>query len=380
MAHELSFTNGAADFFSVGHSAWHRHGTVLPAGTILSLDEALKLANLDYDVEKCTVTVNAPSGARFESGKAFSTLRTDRNVELGSVGPDYCVVQNRDAFAATVGPMIDSGFLRLETGGVLRDGADAWLLGQLDLSKFGPSAAEVFANEVAAYVLVSVNHSGRRANTVAFTPIRVVCANTLGMVESEVDGGHGATRARTVRHSGDAQQRMAEAAESLFGTIIQQAETVAEHYKMLKETRLSASQFRAHVLLPSIGTHPTRRHGWNPEARQAETVVERYEEKGAEILRLWTAGKGHSGDLSGWEAYNAVVEAVDHNEELFPARGGVYRTQGLMDGKLRETKDAALTELVKFAEAAPARRSMNEDALLDALNETDFRASMTTAA
>lgn len=379
MAHELSFTNGAADFFSVGQSAWHKHGTVLPSGTVLSLEQAIELARLDYTVEKCDCFFASFAGATTQSKKAFVTVRTDRGQELGSVGPDYTVVQNVDAMAATIGPMVDSGFIRLETGGVLRDGADAWLLGQMDLSKFGPVAQEVFAQEVAAYVLVSINHSGRRANTVAFTPIRVVCANTLGMAEREVDGGH-ANRSRSVRHSGDAQARMAEAAEELFGGLVAEAEVIAEQYAGLKATRLTASQFRAHVLLPSIGNHPTRRKGWNAEAKQADTVVERYEQRGAEIVRLWTGGKGHTGDCSAWEAYNAVVEAVDHNETLFPARSGVYRTQGLLDGKLRATKDAALTELVTFAELAPARRGMNADTLLDILNETDYRAAQTVAA
>lgn len=376
MAHHLSFTDGQADFFAVGASAWHKHGTILPAGTILSLEQALELARLNYDVEKRGVTID---GFGTPSKKAFVTVRTDRLEELGSVGPDYTVVQNRDAFAATIGPLVDSGVMRLETGGVLRDGADAWLLGQLDLSKFGERVGEIFGSEVAAYALVSVNHSGRRGNTVALTPIRVVCANTLGLVERDVDGGHTAHSAK-VRHTGDAQQRMAEAAENIFGGLVQQAEIIAEQYAQLKATRLTASQFRAHVLLPTIGEHPTRRKGWNPEARQAETVVERYEAKGAEIVRLWAEGKGHTGDESAWEAYNAVVEAIDHNETLFPARGGVYRTQGLLDGRLREQKDAALTELVAFAEQAPARRSMNADALLDALNETDYRASLTIAA
>jgi phage/plasmid-related protein TIGR03299 len=377
MAHELSFTNGTADFFSVGETAWHKLGETLPKGTLLSLDEALNLARLNYQIEKRQLMIE---GAGELSKKAFVTWRADRAIELGAVGPDYTVVQNADAFAATIGPMIDAGLLRIETGGVLRDGADAWLLCQLDLSRFPEAVQKVFAGEIAAYVLVTVNHSGRRSNMVAFTPVRVVCANTLGLVESSVDGGHAGTKAHMIRHTGDAQQKMTEAAESLFGSIIKQAETVAEQYALLKSTRLNAAQFRANVLLPAIGVHPTRRKGWNPEASQAEVVIERYEAKGAEIVRLWTEGKGHQGDGSAWEAYNGVVEAIDHNEALFPMRGGVYRTQGLLDGRLREQKDATLATLVKFAEEAPAQRSKDADALLDILNETDYQASLTTAA
>ncbi len=348
MSAALSYTTDAngvktADFFSVRESAWHNEGKILLDNP--GLDDALLQGQLDYRVEKLELTI----GEYGVSKKAFVTFRKDRKIELGSVGPDYTIVQNRDAFAATIGPLIDSGILKLETGGVLRDGADAWLLGKLDLSQFGPIAQEVFASEVQPYVLVSVNHSGRRGNTIALTMIRVVCANTLSMVETQVDGRH--AKSTVVRHTGEAQKKMVAAAEKLFGNLVHRAEVVAESYKLLKATELTASQFRQLVLLPSIGVHPTRRKGWNPEARQAESVIERYEAKGAEVVRLWEKGDGHVGDHSAWEAYNGLVQAIDHNTELFPMRGGVYRTQGLLDGILREMKDKALDAVTEYAGA-----------------------------
>jgi hypothetical protein len=51
-----------------------------------------------------------------------------------------------------------------------------------------------------------------------------------------------------------------------------------------------------------------------------------------ELRRLWTAGEGHVGDHSAWEPYNALVQAVDHSETLFPVRG--ERTRSLLDGHL----------------------------------------------
>jgi hypothetical protein len=57
--------------------------------------------------------------------------------ELGIVGPQYESLQNRDAFQV-IEPWVDRGVLHLELGGVMRDGADAWLLGRFDLDLFGP--------------------------------------------------------------------------------------------------------------------------------------------------------------------------------------------------------------------------------------------------
>lgn len=386
MAHELSytFTDGIrkADIFSVRETPWHREGTVLTGAP--TFDEALTLANMDYTVEKRAVRFAVGDGSTTtESKMAFVTVRTDRDAELGAVGAGYSVVQNRDAFAATLAPLIDAGVLTIETGGVLRNGADAWLLCRFNLDNFGPIAREVLglgALETQPYALVKVNHSGRRNNEIALTFIRVVCANTLGFVEREIDGGHGdsAPRAIGVRHTGDAQAKMAEAAETLFADLVKKAEIVATQYKLLKETTLTASAFRSLVLLPSIGVHPTRRRGWNPEARQAETVIDRYETKGAELVRLWEKGDGHTGDSSAWEAYNGLVQCVDHNTDMFPTRTGVYRTGQMMHGYLRDMKDGALVELVKFAEETHDARP-SPSLLDDILAAHGDRAVLTTA-
>jgi phage/plasmid-like protein (TIGR03299 family) len=356
MAHELSFTTNeqgtqTADMFSVLETPWHQEGTLLTEHP--TLDRAIEVAHLDYRVEKLPVTITLPTvdgtdTYEKQSDVAFVTMRMDRQIELGSVGPQYQVVQNVDAFRATVGPLVDEGVLLLETGGVLRNGADAWILGRFDVTRFGPIVREVFADEVIPFALVKVNHSGRRNNEIALTPIRVVCANTLGMAEREIDGGHG--KAASVRHVGAAEARMVEAAQNLFGGIIERYEIIATQYRALKNFYLDEAMFRELVIEPALGAHPSQRKGWNPEARQADVVIERYETRVAEVSRLWTAGKGHAGDHSAWEAYNGLVEAIDHNAELFPTKSGVYRTQALMEGTLRDQKQAALVELVGAAE------------------------------
>lgn len=86
----------------------------------------------------------------------------------------------------------------VETGGVLRDGADAWLLVRWDIDRFDPDVRDVFGKDggILPYALVAANHSGRRGVLLGHTSIRVCCANTLGMAETEAAGG--ASRWRTV--------------------------------------------------------------------------------------------------------------------------------------------------------------------------------------
>lgn len=342
--HELSFTGRVADFFEVGarRSAWHREGHLLPASP--SLDEAIEIAHLEYRVEKVQTfrEIETPDGLRYLPSRAHITRRTDTGAELGVVSAHYVPVQNCDAFRA-IEPLLDAGLLVLETGGVLREGADAWLLGRFDLARFGPLCREVFADEVVPYALIAANHAGRRGILLSLTPIRVVCANTLGAAERRADGG--ADGFLTVSHTGEAHAKLVAAAEELFAAIVERHETVAQHYRQLKATMLTEAEFES-LVLDVVAPDPRRHPQWNPAARMADAVLARHERKRATMSRLWTAGAGHTGEPTAWFAYNAVVEGIDHHADLFPTRSGVYRTASLLDGTLRELKQRVLANLV----------------------------------
>lgn len=346
MSHELAtLADGRAAFFEVGRvrTAWHRLGTLLPDAP--SLDDAIATAGLGYTVEKVPVEIRLPSGMLIPSTKGFAMLRADTHQELGVVGPGYEPVQNVDAFRV-LEPLLDTGLAKLETGGVLRDGADAFLLIRWDVERFPAIVREVYADEVLPFGLVATNHSGRRGVLLKETPVRVVCANTLGAAETTV--GNQAI----VRHTANAADALVSAAELLWRGVLARHAEAAAQYRVLRATRLTDAEFTRLVLDPIV-PRPQDAPTFNPEARLAERVVARADHRRAVLTRLWTAGKGHVGDRSAWEAYNGVVEAVDHDEDgLFPTRGGVWgRGASLLGGRLGQLKDGTLHRLMAFAEA-----------------------------
>jgi phage/plasmid-like protein (TIGR03299 family) len=367
MSAELTYTKSrVADVFSVRLPMWHRDGHILPDHP--SLEEAVDVINGNFVVGKVPTQFQVTDGRTMrtiQSALAFLTVRMDTGAELGSVGPDYVPVNNLDAFRAAIGPLVDEGLLVLETGGVLREGADVWLLARWNFDKFGPIARGFYEREgVLPYVFVKINHSGRRSNEIGYTDIRIVCANTLGMTEQQIDGGH--TKAVAVRHTGDHLSKMTEAATMLFHNAIARAEKVAAAYTAMREQLLTMEQFHDLVLVPAIGIHPTRRPNWEPAARMAESVVERWETRKDAIVMLWDAGTGHTGDHSAWEAYNALVEAVDHHAPIFPTRSGVYRTAALLDGRLRQIKDVVLDNLAALANVEELPSLIGAGASIDA--------------
>lgn len=340
MAHELEFQNGVASFFSVNQTAWHGEGTILTAAP--TLDEAIAVANLGYNVEKrptmfqCTT----PDGDTYAktSDSAFVTVRTDTQQELGAVGPNYVPVQNVDAFRV-LEPLLDTGVASLETGGVIRNGADAWLMVKWDLTKFGAIVREVFADEVVPFGLLANNHNGRRGILLQDTNIRVVCANTLGFAEGSTE------RRIVVKHSAQGMDRLIEAAQTMWHGIIERYEVLAQQYRTLKATHISQAEFET-LVLDTVAPHPVKDPKFNPEAKLAAVVVERAERKRAALQDAWLKGLGHTGEPTAWYAYNGAVEVLDHNRDLFPTKGGAWRTASLLDGQLKQTKDKVLANLL----------------------------------
>ena len=75
-------------------------------------------------------------------------------------------------------------------------------------------AQDVFTQsgeEILPFGTVMANHSGRRAVLLGQTPIRIVCANTLGAAERESDGDN-KSRWAAIHHTDGGKLRLVEEA------------------------------------------------------------------------------------------------------------------------------------------------------------------------
>ncbi|QDU18461.1 DUF932 domain-containing protein [Urbifossiella limnaea] len=357
MAAELEYrADGTANLFfaASGGTPWHREGIPLTAAQQFDFDGALD--RLDYPLEKRHYFVPEDPDAEpdrrvYVQGQgAYYVWRPDTKRVLGPVGSAYEIVTNRQAFEV-LKPLVEERVAALETGGVLRDGADAWLLVRWNLERFGPHARDVFARDggLLPYATVMANHSGRRGVMLGHTAIRVVCANTLGAAETEAAGA-GSAQWVTVSHKADARSKLVEAAETMFAGVVERFEVIARQYRLLMGARLTDEAFDR-LVLDVVAPDPRFDPRFNPEAKLAEVVVERAMRKRAEVRRLWLEGKGHDGEPTAWYAYNGAAEALDHNRSLWPTRAGSWRTASLLDGELGRMKNRVLDNLVGYAVA-----------------------------
>jgi phage/plasmid-like protein (TIGR03299 family) len=167
MAHNLNINeNGKASFVAVGEKAWHGLGSYV--NEALTAEQAIVMGGMDYQVKKKNITV---AGGKTIPGY-FATERQDTKDVLGIVSKDYHIVQNREAFTF-FDSIIDKGEAIYQTAGVLGKGERIFVTAKL------PSDILVQGEVVENYLLLTSGHDGKSAIQVGFTPVRVVCNNTL---------------------------------------------------------------------------------------------------------------------------------------------------------------------------------------------------------
>ena len=200
MSHELATVNGRVSMFYVGDQVpWHNLGSRLDAPATAA--EAIDAAGLDFEVGLSPLST--AEGTPVPRRKAV--VRRDNGEVIGVVGDGYVPVQSREAFGFLDAVAAD-GAIRYHTAGSLRRGERVWLLGKL----CGQIRVKGSEDVTEKYLLLSNSHDGSSALRVFFTPIRVLCANTLAMAD-RVGKGEGIA----IRHQGNLAAKVREAQDVL---------------------------------------------------------------------------------------------------------------------------------------------------------------------
>ena len=351
MPHELEEgVGGLGTMFSVRLTPWHKWGHVLNEAP--TLEEGMRLAGHNYDVALTRIwvkgdqPVHVPGGdppvPAYVSPDGYrAVVRTDKNRVLAVVGTTYKPIQNLDVFAL-LNPLLDKGVAKLETGGTLREGREAWMLVAFEVND--PVVQEVFTDEVKPFGLLTADHSGKGSASLGETPIRVVCANTLTTAVS-------ASRRRiTVPHRGEAGVRLVEAAEKMYAGLADRYKAIAMDFKLLKETRLTVAGFEK-LVLNVAAPMPKKVDG-----RGGQVMLNRAMAMRDQIGQAWRRGTGHKADDSAWEAFNGLVEVVDHDETGFRTRRPRVEAMVGRFATLKATVFDGLLDAIEKGDAALVRR------------------------
>ena len=286
MSHEVE------TMFYVGKTPWHGIGTELQDAP--STYDAIVAAKLDWTVSTYPMFYLDTQGSQ-QTCASKAVIRDSDGRKLGEVGPRWTPLQNCKAFE-WFDPFVTSGLATLETAGSLFCGERIFILAKIK------SDDDVIVKEsddrVSRYVLLSNGHDGKLSVRVGFTPIRVVCNNTLGMAHK-----NNASRLLRIRHTKNVTDTLEQVRE-VMNLANKEFESTSEQYRKLANTTINANDLQKYVKLVFKKNSAVE----SETEKETDDELSRVEEK---VTELFETGIG--ANLSGvhgtlWGAYNAITE------------------------------------------------------------------------
>jgi phage/plasmid-like protein (TIGR03299 family) len=251
MAHNLNYNEKTEkhSFFSVKEKAWHGLGQIVQDYPTSS--EAIRFAGLDYKVGKrklFTYDKENQNGnpdtdiiiPEIEVPNYFATVRTDTDQVLGVVGKDYEVVQNENAFSFFDAIVGGSDGIQYETAGALGKGERIFITAKL------PGYIKVGRDDlIEQYLFLTTSHDGFGSIMAAFTPVRVVCQNTLNAAFKNC------SNAVKIRHTSNAKERL-EQAHKVMDISYKLSEYLDHAFNQWSKVRITDKQVRKLIQLAMV--------------------------------------------------------------------------------------------------------------------------------
>lgn len=197
MSHEIETM-----FYHNVEAPWH--GLGVPLNEPATAAEAILAAGLDWQVKTVPLLADLGDGMTCHCPDTQAVVRDSDLSILGTVGNRFQPIQNDEAFEF-FDSAVGEGQAIYETAGSLKGGRRVWILAKL------PSTIRVAGDDIVdQYLLLSNSHDGTSSCRVLFTPVRVVCQNTLG---AALRNGKGS--GCSIRHSGNIKEKVRQAQETL---------------------------------------------------------------------------------------------------------------------------------------------------------------------
>jgi phage/plasmid-like protein (TIGR03299 family) len=297
-----------------GEVPWHGLGKEVIAD--LSPEQMLREAGIDWTVKKYPAMIVLNDDVK-EIGRN-ALVRSSDNSILDVVTDDWNPVQNQEAFEF-FNEYVNAGDMEMHTAGSLQEGRIVW-----GLAKVKESFELFKSDRIDSYLLFTNFHKYGFSTDIRFTPIRVVCNNTLtlslnGKVDRMAKFSH--------RREFDPEQ-----AKEVLGI----ATDKLQKYKEMAEFLGSKRAKGEHVVDYFKRLFPT--NGAKDMSKNASTALSVVDSQpGAEYAQgTW------------WPVFNAVTYTTDH----LMGRTQEGRITSSWYGPNKKLKTKALELAVEMAEAS----------------------------
>ena len=306
-----------------GEVPWHGLGKkVLPD---LTPDQMLVEAGLDWEVETHPLTYRY-NGDNHASGEQ-ALIRSSDGKYLSTISDDWNPVQNHTAFEF-FNEFVMAGDMEMHTAGSLKDGKMVWAL-----AKVNDTFEVMKGDTVESYLLFSNPHEYGKCIDIRFTPIRVVCNNTLTLAVN-------AAADRVVRKNHCAPFD-ADSVKDMLGIAHKKMKIYKETAQFLSSKRFNPADINSYFgqVFPSLSKKYADAvlddSTLSRPAKEAKYFLD--EQPGAEY-----------GEGSFWQLFNAATYYIDHKA----GNSDDTRLTSAWYGANSQKKIKALNKAVEMAEVA----------------------------
>jgi len=272
------------------------HGLGVQVDYDMTAEECHKTAGLDWEVEKYPMEVRLGAGTPMQENVVVpdrhAIMRMTDHSILGTVGNRYEVIQNLDCFNFA-DAIVGEGQAMYHTAGSLFNGKVIFMT-----MKF-PNDVTVGADAIEKYLLLTNAHDGSSALHVRMTPVRVVCANTLGMAL-----GEDTKQKCSIRHTTNWETKATNARELLKLTD-HYFKNMSVQFNRLLDASMNDNDIELFVesVFPRTVSEKT---GELILSKQTQAIR-------AKVTDLAYTGKGNAAvKNTKWAALNGVSEYIDH--------------------------------------------------------------------
>lgn len=282
MAHEIETMTFA------GATPWHGLGVKMEENDGYSWETVSAKAGLDWSVETVPLVTNDLQPVP----QANAVRRTTDKKVLGVVGPRFTPLQNKDALS-WFQPFLDAREAIIDTAGSLKGGSRIWALAKINRNPLVIAKGD----EVEKYILLAHAHDGSLAIRLGFTPIRVVCNNTLALAVNSA-----ASKLVRIRHTIQAKQNL-ENLREIMNLANQEFEATAEQYRRLASRHINTADLMKYVKTVF-------------DVKPNEELSSRMKNIIDKVIGMCESGRGNtlmSVRDTYWTAYNGVTEYLGYS-------------------------------------------------------------------
>jgi phage/plasmid-like protein (TIGR03299 family) len=231
--------------------------------------------NLEWTVSKRPLFFTGTDGQPVQWADKVAVVRDDNDRGLGTVSPDYEIVQN-STLLGLIKPLEEEGLLKIDNVGHLQHGATVFIQAKIQ------EEFQVLGESYQSYVTFLNGHVGNKSVAIGTTTYRVICGNTFALAYSDIS--------EKFRHQAGVNEKVLET-QAVNNYVNACMGKYAQSVERLANRRCDSADLRTAI---------DRVFGEKFDAEKKERV-----------RTLFRNGRGNEG-VSLYDAFNAITDFTSH--------------------------------------------------------------------